>query len=100
MSAGFGAGWALAIVAGAAALAYGNSLVVPLLLDDGPTILENESIRDLGRPDAILGSGSVFTQGRPLLNLSFALNHALGGTSVTGYHVVNLLIHAAAGFML
>jgi len=38
--------------------------------------------------------------GRPLANLSFALNYAVGGTSVRGYHFVNLIIHILGGIAL
>jgi hypothetical protein len=31
-----------------------------------------------------------------LVNLSFALNYAISGTALLGYHVVNLAIHAVA----
>ncbi len=39
-------------------------------------------------------------EGRPLLNLSFALNYAVSGLEVWGYHLVNLLIHVLAGLTL
>src|SRR5207244_3634154 len=39
-------------------------------------------------------------EGRPLLNLSFALNYAVGGLDVRGYHVVNLAVHLLAGLLL
>ena len=35
-----------------------------------------------------------------MVNLSLAVNYALGGTSVVGYHVVNLLLHAAVALVL
>ena len=38
--------------------------------------------------------------GRPVLNLSFALNYAVSGTDAWSYHVVNTLIHAGAGLLL
>ena len=38
--------------------------------------------------------------GRPLLNLSLALNYALGGLEVWGYHATNLAIHLAAAWLL
>ena len=38
--------------------------------------------------------------GRPLLNLSFAINYALGGDSPFGYHLANLAIHALAALVL
>ena len=37
---------------------------------------------------------------RPLLVTSFALNYAWGGYEVGGYHVVNVLIHAASACLL
>ncbi|MFT3870129.1 MAG: tetratricopeptide repeat protein [Nibricoccus sp.] len=38
--------------------------------------------------------------GRPILNLSFALNYALGENEVTGYRLLNVLIHASAAVLL
>jgi hypothetical protein len=38
--------------------------------------------------------------GRPILNLSLALNYALGGANVRGYHVFNLAIHVLAALTL
>ena len=38
--------------------------------------------------------------GRPIVNLSFALNYAMGRLDVTGYHVVNVLVHIACALML
>lgn len=86
----------------AALAAYHNSLDVPFIFDDGPSILGNPSIRHLwplsgplSPPD---GSGGV--SGRPLVNLSLAVNYALGGFEVRGYHVMNLALHALAGLTL
>jgi tetratricopeptide (TPR) repeat protein len=90
------AGLALAVAA-----AYWNSLGVPFLLDDEANILENESLALLPDLRAVLFPRTdVFTAGRPLLNLSFALNHAWGGTNPLGYHVVNVAIHLLASFTL
>jgi tetratricopeptide (TPR) repeat protein len=44
--------------------------------------------------------GGLTVTGRPLLNLSFALNHALSGDHVWSYHALNLLIHLLAGLTL
>lgn len=78
--------------------AYSNTLGVPLLLDDAAAITENPSVRHLS--DALLPPPGLPTSGRPLLNASFALNYALGGLSVTGYHALNLLIHIGAALAL
>jgi tetratricopeptide (TPR) repeat protein len=80
---------------------YASSLHVPFLLDDEVTILANPSIREWWNFRAVFNPpAEVFSAGRPLVNLSFALNYALGGTSVVGYHVFNLLIHALACLVL
>jgi Tfp pilus assembly protein PilF len=86
------------LIAVAVGVVYYNSLRVPFLLDDEISILDNESLRHLS--SALWPRNEVFTAGRPLLNLSFALNHAISGTSVTSYHVTNLFIHAAAAILL
>src|SRR6266850_6382175 len=92
---------AAAIIVLAGALAYMNSLRVPLVLDDSLTLLENPGIQDWRRLDRVLfPARELPVAGRPLVNLSFALNYAVGGTSVSGYHVVNLAIHLACGLVL
>lgn len=74
---------------------YANSFHVPFLLDDEVTILANPSIRDLTDLSAVFTPPAhVFSAGRPVVNFSFALNYAVSGTSVAGYHFVNVLIHA------
>jgi hypothetical protein len=91
----------LAIVAAAFA-AYHNILSLPFVFDDNIVVVDNTTIRDLRALGTILGtphdgSGAA---GRPLLNLSFALNYAVGGLDVTGYHVVNLLLHTSSALLL
>jgi protein O-mannosyl-transferase len=81
--------------------AYWNSLNVPLLLDDRSSITDNPSLRHLGQIGDVLSPPPTgTTAARPLLNLTFALNYAAGGTSVRGYHAVNLLVHICAGLAL
>lgn len=75
---------------------YWNSLGVPFFFDDPTAIAENPTIRDLSAWRDVLsppnnGSGAA---GRPVINLSLAINYALGGLSPTGYHVANILFHA------
>jgi hypothetical protein len=75
----------------------------PLVFDDTLAIVDNQSIRQLSRLGAVLApdiEGGATVSGRPLLNLSLAINYAIGGVSVTGYHVVNILIHLLAAFVL
>ena len=92
--------WAF-VIALAVIAAFQNGAAVPFLLDDEISIRGNESIRKLTPLSAVLWPRSeVYTAGRPLLNLSFALNYSFGGNEVRGYHIVNILIHTAAALAL
>lgn len=80
---------------------YANAWHGPFLLDDQRTIIENTSIRDLGSVGAVLHPPPQFpVTGRPLVNLSLALNYAWGGYAVEGYHLWNLAVHLLAGLAL
>ena len=87
----------------AALLAYGGSFSGPFFFDDLAAIVENPTIRHLGSlgqvlsPPATEGSSAA---GRPLINLSLALNYAWGGLDVRGYHAANLVIHVLAALAL
>jgi tetratricopeptide (TPR) repeat protein len=93
-----------AVAIGVAALvAYHNSFSVPFLFDDLPSIVDNPTLRSLWPPWGPLQPPSahgVTVGGRPVLNLSFALNYALSGEAVWSYHALNLLIHVLAGLTL
>ncbi len=96
-------GWLPAgLIALASAVAYANTLSVPLLADDLESIGMNPTIRRLWPLSGPLhppGYGMT-VQGRPVLNLSLALNYAISGTGVWSYHVVNWLIHVLAALVL
>jgi len=81
---------------------YGiNGLSGPLLFDDETSILNNTQIRRLS-PISVPLSPPADTPvaGRPLVNLTFALNYARGGLDVTGYHVVNVALHLLSALLL
>jgi len=89
------------ILALAALAAYHNSFSVPFFFDDRAQINDNPTIRHLWALKTVLVPPmNAGVGGRPLLNLSFALNYALGGMNVWGYHAFNLLIHICAGLTL
>ena len=88
------------VLAAAAIVGYGNSLSGPLVLDDLVNVAGNPSLRNLADWPAVLWPpASVPTAGRPVLNLSFALNFAFGGLAVRGYHLVNLATHLVAAIV-
>ena len=78
---------------------YANSLGGPFTFDDIPSIRDNPTIRQLWPLSGPLSPPPGFgltVSGRPLLNLSLAINYALGGLDPLGYHLGNALIHLAA----
>lgn len=92
---------ALVLLAFLGILAYANTMNAAFLPDDQKAILENPSIRSLWPPGVPLSPplGSSVS-GRPLGNLSFALNWALGRDWLPGYHAVNLALHILCAFAL
>jgi tetratricopeptide (TPR) repeat protein len=93
-----GIGWALAAVALLVAAAYSQTFAVPFLYDDISSIANNPSIRHLST--AFWPPVDATVTGRPVLNLSFAINYAISGTALWGYHAANLAIHVLAGLTL
>jgi tetratricopeptide (TPR) repeat protein len=95
--------WIGALVLVAAVLAsYANCYRVPFIYDDPQAILDNPSIRHLWPLSRPLMAAPVDSSvgGRPVVNLSLAVNYALSGTDPWSYHLVNVLIHAVAGLAL
>lgn len=93
-------GWvAPLLLAVLAFVAYANSFRGPFVFDDVGSIPENASLRHWDTVLSPPAHGETVT-GRPVLNATFALNYALGGEKVWGYHLVNLLIHLSAGLLL
>ena len=79
---------------------YANSFHGPFVFDDFPAITHNPSIRSLWPAQWLSAPPRSGTSGRPVLNFTLALNYALGGYDVAGYHALNLLIHLAAALVL
>jgi len=84
----------------AVALAYSNACTVPFLLDDATSIESNASLHSWRTVLFPPSDRSETVGGRPLLNVSLALNYAISGTSVWSYHLVNVLIHVCAALAL
>lgn len=94
---------ACGVIVAAGLAAYANSFSGPFVLDDPSSIVDNPSIRrlwPLPGPLAPPHGGGLTVEGRPLINLSFALNYAIGGTEVGSYHAFNLAVHVLAGLAL
>lgn len=76
------------LVVAVGALAYSNTFRVPFTFDDVGEIVASHPVRDL--PTALR---ELPLAPRAFGRLSFALDYAVHGLDVTGYHVVNLVIH-------
>jgi Flp pilus assembly protein TadD len=86
---------------------YASSMQAPMIFDDTSTIVNNESIKQLwpligtvSEPGPLRPPRKSSTAGRPLVNLSFAVNHAIAGESPLGYRLVNLGLHLASTILV
>jgi tetratricopeptide (TPR) repeat protein len=76
-------------------LVYSNSFAGQFVFDDWMQILSNGQIRRIWPPWELI-AGST----RPVAAVTFALNYAVHGLHLWGYHLVNLAIHIAAALTL
>ena len=83
------------IITAAGIASYSNTMQVPFLFDDVGRIVDEPAIRTLWPP-----SVSMQNSNRPFAQYTFAMNYAVHGYNVFGYHVVNLGIHVAAALLL
>ncbi len=90
------------LIALATLAAYANCLRGPFVYDDQQAILENSSIRHLWPIwDAIFSPPEDGTVGgRPVANLTLAINYAVSGTGVWSYHALNVLVHVLGALVL
>ncbi|HEV3003406.1 MAG TPA: hypothetical protein VGX78_03050, partial [Pirellulales bacterium] len=82
-------------------VAFANGVRGAFYLDDFVTIVNNPTLRHLWPLTAVLSPPNGCTAaGRPLLNLSFAINYAVGKTEPLGFHLVNIALHVLAALVL
>ncbi len=91
--------WPFAAIGAAGLLTYANALGHPFVFDDAGTVVDNPTIRAIGS-SLLGGPAQIATAGRPLVNLTLALNYAAGGLSPWGYHLVNLGVHLGCALLL
>jgi Flp pilus assembly protein TadD len=84
----------------AGALTYANSLTGPFVFDDRGTVLDNPTIESLWDRDVLTAPQEAPVAGRPVANVSFALNYALGQRNVAGYHVGNVALHLLCALLV
>ncbi len=69
------------LIAGAGIVVYSNSFAAPMVFDGVDHVRNNPALRQLWPPWGWLAFST-----RPVAFGSFALNYALGGNNVWGYH--------------
>ena len=102
------AGWiAFTVLAVVVGTVYGRASHAPFVHDDNISVLGNPSIVRLwplfgtgDHPGPLNPPRDAVTSGRPVVNLSLALNHHFGAFDPWGYHVVNVIIHVLSSLVL
>ncbi len=77
-------------------LIYSNALHASFQFDDYKTIVNNPSVKNLRNIRIMWEAFNT----RILTGYSFAINYALGGLNVFGYHLVNILIHIFNSYLV
>jgi tetratricopeptide (TPR) repeat protein len=97
----------LFLIAFLSLIAYSNTFESSFHFDDKHYIVENPAIKNLRnfvQPSSSVDFSREFqykTFSRRYLGyLSFALNYRLHGLDVTGYHIVNLLVHICTSLLV
>lgn len=85
---------AVCLIAASTLLVYSNTFHSTFHFDDVEQIVENSKIKDLGNLREILNGQ------RGVAVATFAVNYAIGGLNVFGYHLVNILIHIINGILV
>jgi protein O-mannosyl-transferase len=100
------------IIVVATFVVYSNTFQVPFHFDDDSNISGNPLIKDMGyliepsqycsriTPLSQMNHLCKFFKLRYVGYVTFAVNYGLQGLNVTGYHIVNLLIHSVNGLLV
>jgi hypothetical protein len=105
---------ALILIALFGGIAYSNTFTAPFQFDDDAYIVNNPVVRSFDgftapwevtaltrqSPTALPPALRFAFTTRIVGYLSFAVNYRLHGLDVTGYHIVNLVIHILNGMLV
>ncbi|MFC1843896.1 tetratricopeptide repeat protein [Thermodesulfobacteriota bacterium] len=80
-------------------IVYSNTFQVPFVLDDHSSIINNPAVKSLDNFYQNIGNYK-FLMNRFVVFRTFAYNYHFGGLDVTGYHVINLLIHLMSSLLV
>jgi tetratricopeptide (TPR) repeat protein len=80
--------------------AWSNSFNGPFIFDDLSAIRNNPTLRAFPAWDNFVPPPATAVSRRPVVNLTLAVNYAISGLDVRGFHAGNLLIHLLAALVL
>jgi tetratricopeptide (TPR) repeat protein len=96
-----------AVLCGAIAWIYVRALHAPFIFDDIALVEYNRSIQKLwplvgvdGRDAPLTPTADTTVSGRPLVNLSFAVNYHFGKFDPAGYHAVDIVLHVGCALLI
>jgi len=97
---GWSDAWFAALVAVTTAIAYANVLDAGFVWDDQTYVIENETLRDAEGLRRIWLDPRANSQYYPAVFTTFWVEYQLWRLEPLGYHVVNVLLHAANAILL
>lgn len=91
---GHAAIWVL-VITGVALLGNLNALSAGFVWDDGTLIVDNVLIKHWNTLPSLFTQTFLASYYRPIVMLSFMIEYALWGLNPVGFHLTNLVLHAA-----
>jgi Tfp pilus assembly protein PilF len=88
------------VVAALSLLVYLNAFAGEFVFDDDSLIRDNPLVTDRGRMASIFLGPDGRPTYRPVRTFTYALDHLLWDANPAGYHLSNVLYHAAASLMV
>jgi tetratricopeptide (TPR) repeat protein len=95
---------ALLALAALSLIAYANSLPNSFQFDDYEGIVKNPAVHDLKNIPFYFTNPTLFrfskTDWRPVLQITYALDYAIGGLTPTVFHITNILFHVGTAWLI
>ncbi len=97
--------FALLVISAAGLITFSNSFTNSFHFDDIVGVVRNPAIRDLINIPAYFTDPSTFGLGRtrewrPILQITYAINYAIGGYNPVVFRTFNLLVHIASAYLI
>lgn len=81
-------------------LIYGDTIAYPFVFDDQSAIIDNATLSEPSLWAAFSPPADTSVSGRPLVNLSFALNRHLFGVGAESFRAFNIALHVLNAWLI